>query len=61
MLVVFKVIFQGAYKKKLKKTKYFLFDPNPNLGIGDFQYHKLAFSNDRKVKILFLILSSDHS
>ena len=51
--------FQGNFSRSLqkeikKKTKYFLFDPNPNLEIGDFQYHKLAFSNDKGSKKFYL-------
>ena len=59
-LTVFDVgCFQGNFSRSLqkeikKKTKYFLFDPNPNLGIGDFQYHKLAFSNDKGSKKFYL-------
>ncbi len=59
-LTVFDVgCFQGNFSRSLqkeikKKTKYFLFDPNPNLKIGDFQYHKLAFSNDKGIKKFYL-------
>jgi FkbM family methyltransferase len=59
-LTVFDVgCFQGNFSRSLqkeikKKTKYFLFDPNPNLEIGDFQYHKLAFSNDKGSKKFYL-------
>ena len=47
--------FQGNFSRNLrkeikKKTNYFLFDPNPNLIIEDFQYQELAFSNDKGIK-----------
>ena len=38
--------FQGNFSRKLKKrikekkTNFFLFDPNPNLKISDFEYNK---------------------
>ncbi len=55
MLVVFKEISQGVYKKRLrKKLIFFLFDPNPNLIIKDFHYKKLAFSNDKGIKKFYL-------
>ena len=59
-IVIFDVgCFQGNFSRSLKKeikkkAKFFLFDPNPNLKIVDFKYHKLAFSNDRKVKKYYL-------
>jgi FkbM family methyltransferase len=39
--------FSIKIKKKLKtiKSKFFLFDPNPHLNITDFNYHKIALSN----------------
>ena len=51
--------FQGNFSRNLqkqikKKTNYFLFDPNPNLIIKDFQYQKLAFSNDKGIKKFYL-------
>ena len=51
--------FQGNFSRNLrkeikKKTNYFLFDPNPNLIIEDFQYQELAFSNDKGIKKFYL-------
>lgn len=51
--------FQGNFSRNLqkeikKKTNYFLFDPNPNLIIKDFQYQELAFSNDKGTKKFYL-------
>ena len=51
--------FQGNFSRNLQKeikknTNYFLFDPNPNLVIKDFQYQKLAFSNDKGTKKFYL-------
>tara|TARA_B100000963_G_scaffold350250_1_gene360288 strand:- start:41 stop:733 length:693 start_codon:yes stop_codon:yes gene_type:complete len=51
--------FQGNFSRNLqkeikKKTNYFLFDPNPNLIIKDFQYQELAFSNDKGLKKFYL-------
>ena len=59
-IVIFDIgCYQGNFSRSLKKeikkkAKFFLFDPNPNLKIVDFKYHKLAFSNDRKVKKYYL-------
>ncbi len=59
-LTVFDIgCFQGNFSRNLqkeikKKTNYFLFDPNPNLIIKDFQYKKLAFSNDKGFKKFYL-------
>ena len=59
-LTVFDVgCFQGNFSRSLqkeikKKTNFFLFDPNPNLIIKDFQYKKLAFSNDKGIKKFYL-------
>lgn len=51
--------FQGNFSRNLrkeikKKTNYFLFDPNPNLIIEDFQYQELAFSKDKGIKKFYL-------
>ncbi len=51
--------FQGNFSRNLqkemkKKTNFFLFDPNPNLIIKDFQYQKLAFSNNKGMKKFYL-------
>jgi len=51
--------FQGNFSRNLqkeikKKTNYFLFDPNPNLIIKDFQYQELAFSNNKGTKKFYL-------
>ena len=51
--------FQGNFSRSLqkelgKKTNFFLFDPNPNLMIKDFQYKKLAFSNAKGIKKFYL-------
>ena len=59
-IVVFDVgCFQGNFSRSLKKkinkkVKFFLFDPNPNLEINDFEYKKLAFSNNKKIKKYYL-------
>ena len=47
--------FQGNFSRSLrekiiKKTTFFLFDPNPNLKIDDFKYKELAFSNNKGKK-----------
>tara|TARA_B100001057_G_C22783976_1_gene924811 strand:+ start:904 stop:1596 length:693 start_codon:yes stop_codon:yes gene_type:complete len=47
--------FQGNFSRNLKeriklKTDFFLFDANPNLSIKDFNYTKLAFSNEKGIK-----------
>ena len=51
--------FQGSFSRNLKekiklKADFFLFDPNPNLSIKDFNYTKLAFSNEKGVKSFYL-------
>ena len=51
--------FQGNFSRSLKKeikkkVKFNLFDPNPDLNIEDFQYKKLAFSNDKGLKKYYL-------
>ena len=59
-IIVFDIgCFQGNFsrglKKKIKeKVKFYLFDPNPNLNITDFEYIKLAFSNDKGYKKYYL-------
>ena len=59
-LTVFDIgCFQGNFSRNLqkeikKKTKFFLFDPNPNLEIKDFEYKKLAFSKDKGTKKFYL-------
>lgn len=51
--------FRGNFSRKLKKqiktknTHFFLFDPNPNLKISDFEYNKLALSNKEEVRDYF--------
>ena len=47
--------FQGNFSRNLKekiklKADFFLFDANPNLTIKDFNYTKLAFSNEKGFK-----------
>ena len=55
-IIVFDIgCFQGNFsrslKKKLKKnSSFYLFDPNPNLKIRDFQYREIAFSNSKDSK-----------
>ena len=44
--------FQGNFSRNLRehikiKANFFLFDANPNLKIKDFEYTKLAFSNEK--------------
>ena len=52
--------FQGNFSRKLKKelktkkNNFFLFDPNPNLKILDFDYYKLALSNKAELKDYYL-------
>ena len=51
--------FQGNFSRSLKKeikkkVNFNLFDPNPDLNIEDFQYKKLAFSNDKGLKKYYL-------
>ena len=52
--------FQGNFSRKLKKgiktrkTHFFLFDPNPNLKISDFDYNKLALSNKEEIRDHYL-------
>ena len=52
--------FQGNFSRRLKKqiktknTHFFLFDPNPNLKISDFEYNKLALSNKEEVRDYYL-------
>ena len=47
--------FSRNLKKKLKKeADFFLFDPNPNLKIVDFEYNKLAMSNKIGTKTFHL-------
>ncbi len=59
-IIVFDVgCFQGNFSRSLKKEiekkiAFYLFDPNPNLDIADFQYKKLAFSNDKGLKKYYL-------
>ena len=51
----FKGNFSRSLKNKLKKDiKFFLFDPNPNLKIKDFSYHKIAFSDKSGSENYFL-------
>ena len=51
--------FQGNFSRSLKKeikkkTNFYLFDPNPNLKIQDFQYKELAFSNNKGISKYYL-------
>ena len=51
--------FQGNFSRNLKekiklKANFYLFDANPNLSIKDFNYTKLAFSNEKGVKSFYL-------
>lgn len=59
-LVVFDIgCFQGNFSRSIKKEvkkkiRFYLFDPNPNLKIKDFQYKELAFSNNKGRKKFYL-------
>lgn len=58
-IVVFDVgCFIGNFSRKIKKKFpdgfFFLFDPNPNLKIDDFNHYKLALSNSVKKRIYYL-------
>ena len=58
-IVVFDVgCFIGNFSRKIKKKfpngSFFLFDPNPNLKIDDFNHYKLALSNTIKKRIYYL-------
>jgi len=58
-IVVFDVgCFIGNFSRKIKKkfpdASFFLFDPNPNLKIDDFNHYKLALSNSVKKRIYYL-------
>ena len=58
-IVVFDVgCFIGNFSRKIKKKfpdgSFFLFDPNPNLKIDDFNHYKLALSNLVKKRIYYL-------
>ena len=47
--------FFTKFKRKIKlEANFFLFDANPNLSIKDFNYKKLAFSNEKGVKSFYL-------
>jgi len=52
--------FQGNFSRTIKKkinsknTNFFLFDPNINLKISDFEYYKLAFSNKQEMQNYYL-------
>ena len=51
--------FHGNFSRNLKEkikleANFFLFDANPNLSIKDFNYKKLAFSNEKGVKSFYL-------
>ena len=55
-IVVFDVgCFIGNFSRKIKKKfpdgSFFLFDPNPNLKIDDFNHYKLALSKSVKERI----------
>lgn len=51
----FKGNFSRSLKHKIKKDiNFFLFDPNPNLKIKDFSYHKIAFSDKSGSEDYFL-------
>ena len=59
-LVVFDIgCFQGNFSRSIKKEvkkkiRFYLFDPNPNLKIKDFQYKEFAFSNNKGRKKFYL-------
>tara|TARA_B100001250_G_scaffold405811_1_gene423872 strand:- start:2755 stop:3444 length:690 start_codon:yes stop_codon:yes gene_type:complete len=58
-IVVFDIgCFIGNFSRKIKKKfpdgSFFLFDPNPNLKINDFNHYKLALSKSDKKRIYYL-------
>ena len=58
-IVVFDVgCFVGAFSKKIKEkfptSSFYLFDPNPNIKVNDFNYYNLALSNSNEKKIYYL-------
>ena len=58
-IVVFDIgCFIGNFSRKIKKKfpdgSFFLFDPNPNLEIDDFNLYKLALSNSVRKRIYYL-------
>jgi len=58
-IVVFDIgCFIGNFSRKIKKKfpdgSFFLFDPNPNLEIDDFNHYKLALSNSVRKRIYYL-------
>jgi len=58
-IVVFDIgCFIGNFSRKIKKKfpdgSFFLFDPNPNLKIKDFNHYKLALSKSDKKRIYYL-------
>ena len=58
-IVVFDVgCYVGNFSRKIRNKfpdgSFFLFDPNPNIKIKDFNHHKLAFSNSDAKKIYYL-------
>ena len=58
-VVVFDIgCFIGNFSRKIRKKfpdgLFFLFDPNPNLKIDDFNHYKLALSNSAKERIYYL-------
>lgn len=58
-IVVFDVgCYVGNFSRKIRNKfpdgSFFLFDPNPNIKIKDFNHHKLAFSNSDGKKIFYL-------
>ena len=50
--------FIGNFSRKIRKKfpdgLFFLFDPNPNLKIDDFNHYRLALSNSAKERIYYL-------
>jgi len=60
-LIIFDIgCFKGNFSRNIKQklngkdNKFYLFDPNKNLNIKDFDYHKLAFSNKKEIANYYL-------
>jgi len=52
--------FQGNFSRRIKQklehkdNKFYLFDPNKNLKINDFDYYKIAFSDKKEIANYYL-------
>lgn len=60
-LIVFDIgCFQGNFSRRIKQkikhkdSKFYLFDPNNNLKINDFDYFKIAFSDKKEIANYYL-------